>query len=57
MKKKKCLNCKEEIKLESKKFFPFCSVRCKLIDLGEWAFENYKISKPVTNTISEDLKK
>ncbi len=22
---------------------PFCSERCRLIDLGEWAKENYKI--------------
>ena len=22
---------------------PFCSARCKLIDLGEWASENHKI--------------
>lgn len=22
---------------------PFCSERCKLIDLGEWASENYKV--------------
>jgi endogenous inhibitor of DNA gyrase (YacG/DUF329 family) len=22
---------------------PFCSARCKLIDLGQWADENYKV--------------
>ena len=22
---------------------PFCSSRCKLIDLGEWAEENYRV--------------
>lgn len=25
------------------KYKPFCSERCKLIDLGEWASENHKI--------------
>lgn len=25
------------------KFKPFCSERCKLIDLGEWASESYTI--------------
>ncbi|MCW8384721.1 DNA gyrase inhibitor YacG [Fluoribacter dumoffii] len=25
------------------RFKPFCSERCKLIDLGEWASENRKI--------------
>lgn len=24
-------------------FRPFCSERCKLIDLGEWAHESYRI--------------
>jgi endogenous inhibitor of DNA gyrase (YacG/DUF329 family) len=23
---------------------PFCSERCRLIDLGQWLFEDYKIS-------------
>jgi uncharacterized protein len=25
-------------------FRPFCSERCKLIDLGEWASENHRIA-------------
>ena len=25
------------------RFFPFCSERCKLVDLGAWLDENYKI--------------
>ncbi|MDD5330052.1 MAG: DNA gyrase inhibitor YacG [Sulfuricella sp.] len=25
------------------KFRPFCSERCKLIDLGQWATESYRI--------------
>jgi endogenous inhibitor of DNA gyrase (YacG/DUF329 family) len=27
----------------SNPFRPFCSERCKLIDLGQWATENYRI--------------
>jgi uncharacterized protein len=27
--------------------FPFCSERCKLLDLGAWANEKYVISEPV----------
>jgi len=27
--------------------FPFCGERCRLLDLGNWASEKYKISKPV----------
>ncbi|WP_409574573.1 DNA gyrase inhibitor YacG [Thalassotalea sp. PS06] len=29
------------------KFRPFCCKRCQLIDLGEWAEENHKISQPM----------
>ncbi|UOF00886.1 DNA gyrase inhibitor YacG [Bdellovibrio reynosensis] len=32
---------------------PFCSERCKLIDLGEWASEGYKI--PVKPSSSDSL--
>jgi endogenous inhibitor of DNA gyrase (YacG/DUF329 family) len=27
--------------------FPFCGERCRLLDLGNWASEKYKISEPV----------
>lgn len=27
----------------SSKWRPFCSERCKLIDLGEWAAERYRV--------------
>ena len=26
--------------------FPFCSERCRLLDLGNWASEKYTISSP-----------
>lgn len=29
--------------------FPFCSARCKSIDLGKWFGEEYKISVPLPN--------
>lgn len=29
-------------------FRPFCSERCKMIDLGIWASEGYKIPAPIT---------
>ena len=31
----------------SSEFRPFCSKKCQLIDLGEWAEESHKISQPV----------
>ena len=27
--------------------FPFCSARCRLIDLGKWFDEEHRISRPV----------
>ncbi len=29
------------------KDFPFCSERCRLLDLGAWASEKYVVSDPV----------
>lgn len=28
--------------------FPFCSDRCRLIDLGKWASGHYRISTPIS---------
>ena len=36
--------------------FPFCSDRCRKIDLGKWAMDVYKISSPVLDPeVLEDL--
>ena len=36
--------------------FPFCSDRCRKIDLGKWAMGVYKISSPVLDPeVLEDL--
>lgn len=40
----KCPVCERAVPwVEQQLFRPFCSERCKLIDLGEWATESYKI--------------
>lgn len=40
-----CPQCKKLIEYSlSNKFRPFCSERCQLIDLGDWANENFKIA-------------
>ena len=44
-----CPICHKSIKIIPKKqdktvFFPFCSERCKLIDLGSWLDADYKIT-------------
>ena len=33
---------------------PFCSERCKLIDLGEWAAEKYRVPIAESNDQPED---
>lgn len=39
----KCPLCKNTTTWEENPWRPFCSERCKLIDLGKWASEEYKI--------------
>ena len=34
---------------------PFCSDRCRTIDLGNWASEKYVISEPLPDTGDSDL--
>ena len=39
-----CPQCQKDVIWEaSSEWKPFCSERCKLIDLGEWASENHAI--------------
>lgn len=33
---------------------PFCSMRCKLADLGNWMNETYRISRPLTDADVDD---
>ena len=44
----RCPICKKEVK-GSDADFPFCSDRCRLIDLGKWASGGYVVSSPVTD--------
>ena len=48
----KCPICKKDV--ATGEFFPFCSERCKIIDLGNWASEKYVISTPVQPADAED---
>ena len=38
-----CPICKQGTRWDDNPFRPFCSERCKLIDLGNWAAEDYRI--------------
>jgi endogenous inhibitor of DNA gyrase (YacG/DUF329 family) len=42
----RCPTCSKLV-LRSDAEFPFCSERCRLIDLGKWASDGYVVSRPV----------
>lgn len=44
----RCPTCRKMV-LASEPDFPFCSDRCRAIDLGKWASGGYVISTPVND--------
>lgn len=42
----RCPICKKTTEVDTDSF-PFCSARCRTIDLGRWADESYKITRPI----------
>ena len=45
---RKCPTCGAEFEYEpTSKWRPFCSRRCKLVDLGNWMEGVYRISRPL----------
>ena len=49
-----CPTCKKVLEGTRAEYpaLPFCSLRCRTADLGNWLNESYRISSPVTE---EDL--
>ena len=47
----KCPICKKPVEMGMPDY-PFCTERCRLIDLGAWSSEKYVISTPIEQ---EDL--
>lgn len=45
---RRCPQCRREASWEDNPWKPFCSERCKMIDLGRWATEEYRV--PMTET-------
>jgi hypothetical protein len=45
----KCPICKKEVSVGDPEF-PFCSERCRVLDLGNWASEKYVIHEPVEHS-------
>ena len=44
----RCPTCRNLVE-RSSEHFPFCSDRCRVIDLGKWASNGYVIATPVTD--------
>ena len=50
----RCPICRKEVSMDDS-YMPFCSDRCRIIDLGNWASEKYVISTPVPQSELEEL--
>jgi uncharacterized protein len=51
----KCPSCKIEFPYHSSPSRPFCSERCRLIDLGQWLDESYAV--PAEKMTEEEQEK
>lgn len=54
---KPCPQCAEPVAWEGNAFRPFCSQRCRTLDLGAWANEEYTVpvNDPVANFENEEF--
>ncbi|MCX6980945.1 MAG: DNA gyrase inhibitor YacG [Verrucomicrobia bacterium] len=43
----KCPICRKPADFDTPPAGPFCSARCKMLDLGKWLGEDYRISEPL----------
>ena len=56
----KCPTCGKKVDWKDNPYRPFCSERCKLVDLGKWVNEEYRVpgrevpSDPASNENQED---
>ncbi|PIR16947.1 MAG: DNA gyrase inhibitor YacG [Deltaproteobacteria bacterium CG11_big_fil_rev_8_21_14_0_20_49_13] len=49
-----CPYCKKPVDWDESKWRPFCSERCKMIDLGHWAMGSYRLAgNAITGESSE----
>jgi len=42
----RCPVCDADVSLETTPTLPFCSDRCRLLDLGRWLDESYSLPEP-----------
>ena len=53
----KCPYCGKETEFTGNEFRPFCSERCKLLDFGAWADEQYNLPAETSELNDEDIDK
>lgn len=51
----KCPTCGKETEYNGNEFRPFCSERCKLIDFGAWADEEFSLPTESSELTEEDI--
>ena len=51
----KCPNCGKSTEFSGNEFRPFCSERCKLLDFGAWADEEYALPSETESMTDEDI--
>lgn len=52
----KCPTCGKETEYQGNEFRPFCSERCKLIDFGAWADEEFSLPTENAELTEEDIR-
>ncbi len=48
----KCPSCGKLVQYQGNPYRPFCSQRCKLVDLEGWFSERYRISTPAVTEMA-----
>lgn len=44
MRRVRCPTCRREVDWEGNRYRPFCSDRCRILDLAAWADERYRVA-------------
>jgi hypothetical protein len=52
---RRCPICKTLNDSQTNAEFPFCSERCRLLDLGNWSAEKYVVSDPIFDEGEDEL--
>ncbi len=51
----KCPRCGKEVQYSGNEHRPFCSERCKLLDFGSWADEEFALPADASELSEQDM--